>query len=405
MNPIQMIVQHLKQMHVSAEMLDELIKALAFVLKHPERYGELLQSAIQRGLIQEGDVPDQFDPQLVTSLLQGLSAARNELAQNPPQEYAHGGLARAGRGGDTMLAHINPREAEILRRMGGSDTVNPTTGLREFKGGGGWLAPVLTLATMAFAPGLGAAIGGALGAEGIAAPMLGGAILGGTTSAISGGNPIYGALGGGLGGAIAGNLGDLGAGIEGDVLDKAAGVTDWGTPFGDKVTSGLSGTFGTEAGEAAGDTLGKGISGGLQTSFDSLPQATMPDIQNYAGDFVGNGVNGGLPDPNFNPSWSDTVNSTVRDVKNAYMENVPQWADTGIRAGATGLKVANAVGSIANAMNPQEYGQRVAQQQMQQPGYSPLYSPVATNKTFGQKNLQGMRAKTGGLATFNRAKG
>jgi hypothetical protein len=41
-------------------------------------------------------------------------------------------LARQGRKGDSMLAHINPQEAEMLKRMGGSGTINPKTGLREF---------------------------------------------------------------------------------------------------------------------------------------------------------------------------------------------------------------------------------------------------------------------------------
>ena len=41
-------------------------------------------------------------------------------------------LQNAGRGGDTMLAHINPREARMLKRMGGAGTVNPRTGLPEF---------------------------------------------------------------------------------------------------------------------------------------------------------------------------------------------------------------------------------------------------------------------------------
>lgn len=41
-------------------------------------------------------------------------------------------LERAGRGGDTMLAHINPEEAQMLKAMGGSGTINPKTGLPEF---------------------------------------------------------------------------------------------------------------------------------------------------------------------------------------------------------------------------------------------------------------------------------
>ena len=43
-------------------------------------------------------------------------------------------LASKGRYGDTMLAHINPEEAALLKSMGGAGTVNPQTGLPEFYG-------------------------------------------------------------------------------------------------------------------------------------------------------------------------------------------------------------------------------------------------------------------------------
>jgi len=43
-------------------------------------------------------------------------------------------LASKGRYGDTMLAHINPQEAALLKSMGGAGTINPQTGLREFYG-------------------------------------------------------------------------------------------------------------------------------------------------------------------------------------------------------------------------------------------------------------------------------
>ena len=41
-------------------------------------------------------------------------------------------LRSKGRGGDTILAHINPTEAAMLKAMGGSGTINPKTGLPEF---------------------------------------------------------------------------------------------------------------------------------------------------------------------------------------------------------------------------------------------------------------------------------
>jgi hypothetical protein len=56
-----------------------------------------------------------------------------------PQGFAMGGIADAarivanqGRGQDTMLAHITPEEAQLLRSRGGMGTINPMTGLREF---------------------------------------------------------------------------------------------------------------------------------------------------------------------------------------------------------------------------------------------------------------------------------
>jgi hypothetical protein len=43
-------------------------------------------------------------------------------------------LPKYGRHGDSIVAHINPEEAGILKALGGSGTINPTTGLPEF----GW---------------------------------------------------------------------------------------------------------------------------------------------------------------------------------------------------------------------------------------------------------------------------
>jgi hypothetical protein len=45
-------------------------------------------------------------------------------------------LASKGRYGDTMLAHITPEEAALLKARGGAGTINPRTGLPEFYGMG-----------------------------------------------------------------------------------------------------------------------------------------------------------------------------------------------------------------------------------------------------------------------------
>jgi len=53
-------------------------------------------------------------------------------------------IRNQGRNGDTMLAHINPQEAQMLQSMGGSGTINPNTGLPEFFFGGlGGIIPSL----------------------------------------------------------------------------------------------------------------------------------------------------------------------------------------------------------------------------------------------------------------------
>ncbi len=49
------------------------------------------------------------------------------------KKYAIGQqLAKYGRGPDSLLAHITPREAALLKHLGGAGTRNPVTGLLEF---------------------------------------------------------------------------------------------------------------------------------------------------------------------------------------------------------------------------------------------------------------------------------
>ncbi len=56
-------------------------------------------------------------------------------------------LRKYGKKGDTILAHINPLEAMILKKLGGSGTINEDTGLPQFKGGIGNLfrSPIKTI--------------------------------------------------------------------------------------------------------------------------------------------------------------------------------------------------------------------------------------------------------------------
>lgn len=124
--------------------------------------------------------------------------AQKLMESNP--KYAKGGnakkytldeVAKKGRMGDSELAHVNPMEAEMLKSLGASGTINPETGLREY------FLPLLTAAAPAITGAIGAAGAGAAGGAGLAG-ILGGGGAAGLSGAVSG------ALGGGAGAQLAG---------------------------------------------------------------------------------------------------------------------------------------------------------------------------------------------------------
>jgi len=282
---IDMIEQQISGMPIMAGDVQEIIKMLEYVLQHPENYEQVRAAAIKDGVVTEDQAPPQFDQVFVISLLVALYGVEERLTK---QGFARGGLAVArslanqGRGGDTMLAHINPREAEVLRRMGGSGTINPNTGLREFKGGG-LLGAILPIALSVIAPGLGTIIGTSLGATGVGASMLGSAIIGGASSALTGGNVLQGALMGGLGGGLGGVVGNaanstlglglgkagesiLGSGLVGGVAGMATGKGF----LGGATQGALGGAIGNAVGTGSGfgGAAGRSFGNALTVGYD-----------------------------------------------------------------------------------------------------------------------------------------
>ncbi len=272
---IQLIQQQLSNTNIVAEDLVEAIKMLEYVLQNPDSYAEVRQAAIADGLIDENMFPPQFDYVLIISLLAVLYTMQDNLAQ---QGYARGGLRVGGRqldfggqGGDTMLAHINPREAEVLRRMGGQGSVNPNTGLKEYKGLKDALMIALPIALTFVAGPLGGAIGTSLTAGTalagtIAAPILGGAIVGAGSSALQG------ALSGNLNfkdvalGAVSGGVGGATGGI-GKMISNATGI--------DPNTARYLAGAATGAGQAAirGGKIGQGALSGVASQVFRNPIA------------------------------------------------------------------------------------------------------------------------------------
>jgi len=136
----QQFVAELSTMQLPPEVIDALQLMVDNLLNDPEGYAENRQDLISEGVPEEL-LPEQFDP----AYFAAFNLALDQLDSNRPPEvpgFAGGGiinvkkiskeLSAMGRGGDTMLAHITPEEARMLRRQGGSGTINPKTGLPEF---------------------------------------------------------------------------------------------------------------------------------------------------------------------------------------------------------------------------------------------------------------------------------
>ena len=127
--------------------------------------------------------------------------------------YAQGGEAY-GRGGDSMLVHMNPREVAglqaLARSNGTSMTINPNTGYPEAFNLKALLPALIGLGLNAFAPGVGSAVGQALGTSSAVGTgvAVGGATALGTGSLKKGIMAGLGAYGGaGLGEGLAGSSG------------------------------------------------------------------------------------------------------------------------------------------------------------------------------------------------------
>ena len=269
---IDVIEERLSRTAMVPEDLDEAIEMLEAALENPAMYAEMVQAAISDGLIDEGDAPAEFDAVFIISILMALYGLQE---RGMAQGYARGGLTVAGRrlanqgqGGDSMLAHINPREAEVLRRMGGQGTVNPNTGLAEYKSLKKTLKVVLPVALMVFGGPIASAIGGSLGLTGTAATVVGSSILGAGSAAATGGDWKRGAIMGGITGGI-GN-------VAGNAINQGMNL-GLSAPMAATLGSGL-------VGGAAGVVSGDGFKqGALQGAGGQL-------LKNFAGTGSGTGA-------------------------------------------------------------------------------------------------------------------
>ena len=303
------IGQSLGGLDLKPSEIETFVTLLEYMLQYPEQYEEIIRQGIEAGAIEEGDFPAQFDPNFISTMLAAMNEQRIQRAQNvapeamapgpqEPMAMKNGGLADAaralqgmGRNGDTMLAHITPQEAEMLRQAGGMGTRNPYTGLMEY----GFFSSVwkavtapakavvnvvkevakspvgriaLTIgATMVLGP---AVAGFGIGTAGTAALVSGG------ITALTGGNltdTLKSAALGYIGGTIAPSVGEYLPGATGSILNQGLTAGALGTGFG--LASGMSLKNAIRTGAVSGLT-GAGVAYGQQQGYFPKPTATSP---------------------------------------------------------------------------------------------------------------------------------
>ena len=260
-------------MRLPPEIIDALGQMVDAILAEPNKYDEVRAEFIKEGVPEE-ILPPTFD----AAYFAALNIALDELsASQAPVGMARGGImslnpvaagvAKMGRNGDRMLAHITPSEARMLRRRGGSGTINPVTGLPEFfidklvKGlakGVGSVFKAAGKAVSSVVKGVGNVV------KSIASSPLGKIAL--TVAAVYFMGPA------GLN--VAGSLGIANAAVAMGV-NTFAGSTLVNLASGQSLKDSLKG--GAISGLTAG--IGQGIMGGFDTTVPGTPVAPGPGVE------------------------------------------------------------------------------------------------------------------------------
>lgn len=203
-------------------------------------------------------------------------------------------VANAGRGQDTMLAHINPREARVLRSLGGSGVINPRTGILEFDdgggdgggdgdGGGGWGGGASNLdRTISGLQGT----GGWAGTPGGYASTYGAGYFGGVESAPS--SPAADPGGTDPGAGTPGSPGPQGAGYTGGWSGYGAGAPGLGDnpDLASALGAITSGQWGGYQAGLTGSAVDPGLAAAVTAQLGSNPYASGAlDIANEARNF------------------------------------------------------------------------------------------------------------------------
>jgi hypothetical protein len=149
----QALRENMQELELTPSELEQLIEVFEQLSQRPDRYKQMREELIRDDVVDPEDIPEEYDPEFLGAVLTVLNelkmtsiqGAQAPMMEEPPMEgmgampMAQGGLADVasylasqGRRGDSMLAHITPEEAQLLKSRGGAGTINPNTGMPEF---------------------------------------------------------------------------------------------------------------------------------------------------------------------------------------------------------------------------------------------------------------------------------
>jgi hypothetical protein len=348
---------------LSVQELKALLDTLDRIDKNKAQYPKIIAQLVQAGTIQQGDFPEKYDSKVMIATRALIAQAVLKKSGQQAPGYAKGGIVSlrdaakkvqaGGRNGDGILAHINSREADMLKRAGGRGSVNPKTGLREY--GFNWGSLLKVAGTFVVQ----AAASYFLG------PVLGGAVAGGVSSLLSGGKPADALKSALIGGAMGGVM----AGISS--VSSGGGFFE-GAMQGGSLTG--STPYETWLSKAAGQTeMGKGLFPGNPAEADMTAKAAEAagelkptGMSEDAVKSVGEG--GPIPEPPIKPTNFASSTSSFDNISSWAKDNklpLIGLAGAGILAAdsltkeetkPTGLVNTSVTGETLLEQNPEKYG-------------------------------------------------
>ena len=250
------------------------------------------------------------------------------------------GLASLGRGNDSMLVHMTPREVQGLQGLamahGGSLTINPKTGLPE----AGFLDAILPMAA-----------GFALGPGGFglfSSPLMAGLAVGGVTALTSGdlGKGLMAGLGAGSGFGLGKTFAALGQNAVGGVAPsvaqdaiKSAAIADLPANVAQNAAQNL-GMFNSPAATATMGAAGNAVPGAALSNFNNLGLSSQS---------IGPGVNSAVNAMGTAPTSTQIAETTLAQPLSGFgasAKGIGKFMEDPLGKGFEAYKVAGGEGGV-----------------------------------------------------------